>query len=169
MKLGLWLRLIWMVGAYCGCGGSEFLVGVFPDGGGPVVDAGAVEDAPGGDEDAHPAMTTDGSSPAEVIAHHDAGELAPPEHDAGAVDSPAPAADSASSPGAPDASDEPTPPPPALCCLTPCSGSSVAPIACGNGPDWTCSSGSCADRACAAGAVCNWMGATCTGRVGVCP
>ena len=172
MKLGLWLRLIWLLGAYCGCGGSEFFVGIFPDGGTP---------------DANPQVEpTDSPASTEIRRTVDASagiaaEAAPdfptnrldamvPDHDAGAVDSPAPAADSEGRPAqAGDASDEPAPPPPALCCMTPCSGSSPAPITCGNGPAWDCAAGSCADRACSVGAVCHWMGPTCTGTVMLCP
>ena len=59
-------------------------------------------------------------------------------------------------------------PPPALCCVTPCSGSAPAAITCGNGGDWTCSAGACASGACGVGAACTWM-SVCAGRVEVCP
>jgi hypothetical protein len=67
---------------------------------------------------------------------------------------------------------EAAPPPPALCCMTPCSGSQVAAIACGQGPAWTCgdpSGPSCSASRCAPSSLCYWQGATCAGRVAVCP
>lgn len=166
MKLGLWLRLLWIVCAYCGCGGSEF------EGLGPPApassstllasDAGDVVDA---QPDARSA-TSDTGSQRKVAHHEDAGELV----DAASIegDSPSPAADSAGLPPQADGAEEAPPPPPALCCATPCSGSSPAAITCGNGSAWTCAEGSCSDRACAVGAACMWMG-TCVGRVEVCP
>lgn len=171
MKLGLWLRLIGCVGAYCGCGGSEFLVGVFPDGGPTLAseDAGELVDAQGGEsQDAHPMSTIPSDGSAFKIARHDAGDVG---RDAGdPVDSLAPAADSAGAPPpVDDAGDGTAPPPPALCCVTPCSGGAPAAITCGNGPAWTCAAGSCSARACALGAACNWMGPTCSGHVEVCP
>jgi hypothetical protein len=61
------------------------------------------------------------------------------------------------------------PPPPPLCCATPCSGITIADIACTSSQPWTCGAGSCTADACTAGAVCHWMGTTCTGTVEVCP
>jgi hypothetical protein len=160
MRLQTWLRLLWCVGAYCGCGGAEFTVSVFPDGGEAMPASGfSVPDAP---PRTGPQSPNDGSTTPSVDPSDDAGA---PVRDAGTSSE----LDAPSSPPSADAADEPPPPPPpALCCLTPCGGSTPAPIACGNGPAWTCAAGSCSDRACAASAVCEWMG-SCTGRVGVCP
>jgi hypothetical protein len=168
MKLGTWLWLLWCLGAYCGCGGAEFTVSVFPDGGEPLTATAADAGDSLGEQDAHPVMTMagDAGDARKVARHDDAGEL---------VDAASPASeagpDGPSSGPSPDAAadDEPPPPPPPLCCMTPCGGSTPAPITCGNGPAWTCAAGSCSDHACAVGAVCDWMGSTCMGRVAACP
>lgn len=172
MKLGCWLRLIWCVGAYCGCGGAPFSTLEGPAPASAVAlpaDAGALVDASGGD-DPHPVSTTDAASGGDMFkGRRDGGGLGDtgthvPTYDAGDVveaSSPASSADAAE--------EAPPPPPPALCCLTPCGGTTPAPIACGNGAAWTCAAGSCADRACSVGATCEWMGAMCVGRVGACP
>jgi hypothetical protein len=104
--------------------------------------------------------------------------------DASAADAPAPLGTQGQDDGseAPDPSDDagaslrdagtsPPPPidagkPPALCCATPCSGSQVANITCG---DWTCAAGSCGAGVCGIGALCSWMQGSCVGHVAVCP
>lgn len=151
--------------AIVGCGGEAFTVADAV----ARIDAGASPDAlsmsSSGDDDA---AAFDGGR---VLEHDQEEGGAVLEPDAGAT-MPPPAADGGSEDGEgfppePDAGKPP--PPPALCCMTPCQGSAVAPITCGNGPAWTCAAGSCSDRACALGASCNWMGATCAGHVAVCP
>lgn len=160
IALGVWLAL---ASALAGCGGEAFTVG----------DAVARLDA--GDVDAQPAMM---SSPSEDDAGDGATQAARDSVDASApeprdVSSAPPATDGSAEPEegqAPPAVDAgPPPPPPALCCMTPCQGSAVAPITCDNGPPWSCSAGSCSERACAVGATCTWMGSSCVGRVAVCP
>lgn len=167
------LGVAFVARAACGCGGAEFEVGIFPDGGAMVAaDAGFVDSAArlplmGTDAPAStgPQFPEDGSRAATRGPSDDAGASL---RDAGTVDPPPLDASSAPSPTV-DAGEPPPPPPPALCCLTPCSGSSPAAITCGNGPEWTCAAGSCSDRACAAGAACAWMSGSCVGRVEVCP
>jgi hypothetical protein len=98
------------------------------------------------------------SSSAEARAADDAPNAVPTDPDAGA--------------GAHDAGTSPPPPPvdaggpPKLCCATPCSGSQVANITCG---DWTCAAGSCGAGACGVGALCSWMQGSCVGHVVTCP
>jgi hypothetical protein len=151
-----------------GCGGDQFTVSVFPDAGTPLTseydgadkDSGSAESTkpeaasrsvlPAGQDSGDPPHSFDAGAPV-----RDAGTVDPPPVDAGAPPPPPPV-------------DAGGPPPLALCCLTPCSGSTPAAITCGNGPAWTCAGGSCSDRACAVGAACSWM-SVCAGRVEVCP
>lgn len=160
------LGVAFVARAACGCGGSEFLVNVFPDAGDGIVDAAAsVEGAPQSKGRVSPApsrarASDDGSTLGAPILRDDAGASAVDAGNSSERDAPAPPELEAA---------PPPPPPPALCCLTPCSGSSPAAITCGNGADWTCAAGTCGNSRCVVGDTCDWMSGACVGRVEVCP